>query len=96
MIKIMKRKVRSLAFLLLITVAGIGLSGALSFAAPNVGQASDNKAKTRSHPRSGGSAKKAPSVCRKRCDENRAACLTSIITFQCEPAHDQCLEKCKR
>ena len=96
MIKIMKRKVRSLAFLLLITVAGIGLSGALSFAAPNVGQASDNKAKTRSHPRSGGSAKKAPSVCRKRCDEDRAACLTSIIPFECESGHDRCLKKCKR
>ena len=96
MSKIMKRNFRSLVFLLVFAVAATGLFGALSFAAPTAGQANDNKARTRSHPRTGGSAKKAPAVCRKRCDEERAACLTSIVTFQCKPAHDQCLEECKR
>jgi predicted small lipoprotein YifL len=77
MIKIMKRKVRSLAFLLLITVAGIGLSGALSFAAPAAGQANNNKTGTKAPQRDGTSPTKRPSTeCARNCRTDYKTCLS--------------------
>ena len=99
MIKMMKRNVRSLVFLIMIVAGAVGFVDLRPFAVPaeaRVDNSNQSQARTKSHPRTGGSATKAPAVCRKRCDEERAACLTSIVTFQCKPAHDQCLEECKR
>jgi predicted small lipoprotein YifL len=101
MIKIMKRNFRSLAFLLLITVAATGLSGALSFAAPTAGQANDNKARTRSAPRTGGSATKAPAGCQKRCESDYDICLSATSgdgpgPWQCKKARDKCVLECKQ
>ena len=50
MIKMMKRKMGSLLFLLMIGIVAAGLSAALSLATPAVAQVNNNKARTRMKP----------------------------------------------
>ena len=89
MIKIMKRNSRSLVFLLLIAVAAIGLSGALSFAAPTAGQANNNKARTRTK-----APYHSPGECKIQCYADYKTCLSHRDGESCHLERAKCLETC--
>ena len=102
MVKIMKRNMRSLVFLLMIALVALGFLGT-SFVVPVGARVDSNESQTRtkSHPGTGGSSTKAPAVCRKRCDKAYSDCLVPgpagiVFVEQCGGAHTQCLRECSR
>src|SRR5689334_21695883 len=98
MVKIVRRNIRSRIFLTVSPVAAVGLSGALSLAAPTASQSNNDYARTNSHSLNGCSSTKAPAVCWKRCNEDFGECMSGLVPLlqQCNYADDRCLKGCKR
>jgi hypothetical protein len=102
MIRIMKRNMRSLVFLVVIAVGAVGFLDMRSFTVPaaaRVDNSNQPQTKTKSHTPARGSKTKMPSGCRTRCEKAYSACLVPgvggiVFVEQCDAAHTHCLKEC--